>query len=137
MISRNALFRRRQFRQSFSCNDIDSLISFSAHIRLLVEYNSVIWSPHFLCGINNNTSYLGRLEYLKIESLELRRVKADLIFVYEIINNLVDFIYIDFFSFNTRVTRGRNYKINIQYSRVNTRKYFFCKPSSTNMDFSI
>ena len=152
IISRNAHFRRRQFKQSFCCIDIDfSVFIFCTYIRLLVDYNSVIWSPDLLCDIDrienvqrkftkslqgfHNTPYPGRLEFPKLESSELRRIKANLIFVYKMINNLVDCNYKDFSSLNTRETSRNNYKINTQYSRVNSRKYFFYKLSSTNMEF--
>jgi len=38
----------------------------------------------------SHLSYSGRLEFLGIESLEYRRVIADLTMMYEIVHNLVD-----------------------------------------------
>ena len=52
IISRNFQICRRQFQQSFSCKDVDfSVFIACTYIRPLVEYNSVIWSPHLLCNI--------------------------------------------------------------------------------------
>ena len=107
----------------------------------MVEYNSIIWNPHLLCDIDKvesvqrkftkslngmfNHSYIERLALLNLESLEVRRIKADLIFLYKIINKLVEIQQNDYFTFNTMQTRGHNFKINVEYSRVNCRKYFF------------
>ena len=38
---------------------------------------------------------------------------------------LVDIDFTDFFTINSNNTRGHNFKINIQISRINYRKYFF------------
>ena len=98
IISLNAHFRKH-FQQSFSCKYVDfSVFIFCSYIRPLVEYNSVMWSPHLLCNIDriekvqrkfikslqdlHNMSYPGKLECPKLENLELRRTKADLIFVH-------------------------------------------------------
>jgi len=156
-IARTAHFRRRQFQQSFACKEIDfQVYLFCTYIRSLVEHNSVIWSPHLLQDIDKvedvqrkftkylqglyNVTYLQRLDYLGIESLELRRNKKDLVYVYKIINSLVECDLNDFFTFNYMSTRGHNLKINIQFSRVNCRKYIFVNraaPIWNNLDASI
>jgi len=74
--------------------------------------------------------YVDRLAVLRLESLELRRLKADLIFLYKIIHDhgLVDIVVcLDYFSFNNNYVRTRSHqlKINVQYSRTNIRKNFF------------
>ena len=107
----------------------------------MVEYNSIIWNPHLLCDIDKvenvqrkftkslygmfHFSYRERMDLLKLESLEVRRLKADLIFLYKIIHKLVEIQQNDYFTFNTMQTRGHNFKINVEYSRLNCRKYFF------------
>jgi len=69
------------------------------YVRPIVEYTSVIWSPHNVdllksveivqrcftkrlpgCG---QLSYSGRLAKLNLDSLQLRRFKADLTYVYK------------------------------------------------------
>jgi len=61
-------------------------------------------------------------------SLEVCRVKADLVYVYKIVFNVVDTNSKNFFSVigNNSVTRGHAFKLYINYCRFNTRKYFFC-----------
>ena len=54
----------------------------------------------FLPGIFH-MSYVDRLAVLMLESLELRRIKADLIFLYKMIHGLVDINCLDCFSFKT------------------------------------
>ena len=47
-------------------------------------------------------------------------------YAYKFINSLVECCSNDFFfTFNYMPTRGRNIKINVQFSRVNCKKYFF------------
>ena len=111
------------------------------YIRPIIESNSVIWSPHNVADINCiedvqrkftkylpglfHTEYPARLQLLGMESLEVRRIKADLVYFYKMVHGLVELDVEDFVTFNQRTSRGHPYKINIQYSRVNCRKYFF------------
>ena len=141
-ITRSAHFRRRQFQQSFACKDRNlHVFLFSTYIRPILESNSVIWSPHTLGDIDKiesvqrkftkflpglfNVPYMNRLEIVGLESLEIRRIKLDLVFMYKILNGLVDLNHEDYLTFNENSTRGHDFKINVQYSRVNCRKYFF------------
>jgi hypothetical protein len=77
-----------------------------------LDYNSSLWSPHqlnikhdikiiqnrflrflfFNCNIYRapHSSYVHLLNCLKLDFLELRRNKLDLIFLYNLINNLID-----------------------------------------------
>ena len=112
-------------------------------MRPIVESNCQIWNPFLIKDINTieavqrkftkflpglfNDSYQTRLSRLGLESLEIRRIKADLTLLYKIINNLVDIdASLFFFSFNCNNTRGarHGFKINIQHSRLNCHKYF-------------
>ena len=72
----------------------------------ILEYASVVWSPYNKCDINKieavqryftkrlgglgHMSYCERLSTLELDSLHLRRIKADLLLCYKMINNLVD-----------------------------------------------
>ena len=38
---------------------------------------------------------------------------------------LIDIDFTDFFTINSNNTRGNNLKINVHFSRINCRKYFF------------
>lgn len=77
---------------------------FTTYIRPILEFNSCVWNPSakylidllenvqrkFTKRINSisHLSYLERLSILNLESLEQRRLKADLAMYYKIINNL-------------------------------------------------
>ena len=77
---------------------------FKTYVRPKLEYATVIWSPHSLEGIDllesvqrkftkrlasmNSLSYLDRLKFLEIPSLEERRLILDLITVYKLIHNI-------------------------------------------------
>ena len=82
------------------------LAGFKAYVRSIVEYNSVVWSPHLIKDIEavekvqrrftkrlsglSNLTYCQRLTKLNIDSLELRRIRADLIFMYKIVFGILD-----------------------------------------------
>ena len=111
------------------------------YIRPILEYNTQIWSPHLIGDINlienvqrkftkclpgfNSLSYLDRLNVLNLDTLEVRRIMFDLMLMFKIVHGLIDIDPNQLFTFNSSNTRGHCYKINVQYSRVNARKYFF------------
>jgi len=77
--------------------------AFATYVRPLLEYNSPVWSPtyvylkdklesvqrRFTKCLNgfDHISYAARLDHLKSETLELRRLKSDLTMMFSI-NNL-------------------------------------------------
>ena len=141
-ISRNAYFKLKQFQMCFSCSDVNfQVFVFKTYIRPLLEYNTHIWSPHLIRDINTvenvqrrftkflpgmrNRPYTARLERLELESLEVRRIRYDLIFFYKMVNGVMDVDVSEFVSFNTNNTRGHAFKVNSMFSRLNCRKYFF------------
>jgi hypothetical protein len=79
---------------------------FLVYVRPLVEHNSVVWSPRLKQDIDRiervqrrftkripglkDLTYEGRLRHLKLPSLELRRLHADLIHCYKIIFGCVE-----------------------------------------------
>lgn len=87
-------------------------------------------------------SYVDRLAVLRLESLELRRIKADLIFLYKIIHGLADIDCLDYFSFNNNYVRtgGHQIKITVQDSRTYIRKNFFINrviPIRNSLDYNV
>ena len=78
--------------------------AFITFVRPIVEYNSPVWSPNALKEINrieavqrkftkripgmSGRSYHSRLKMLNLDSLELRRLRADLLLVYKILFGL-------------------------------------------------
>jgi len=118
--------------------------AYLVYVRPLLEYNSVIWSPHLKQDIDaiervqrrftkrlrgfGNYTYSERLHLLKLPSLELRRLHTDLIWCYKIIFGLVALIPSDFFQFRvSSVTRGHPYKILKPHSCCTARASFFAE----------
>jgi len=76
------------------------------YVRPLLEYASQAWSPHLVTDINQleavqkrftkrlngmeSMDYPSRLKALTIDSLQMRRVLADLIFTYKVLFVLND-----------------------------------------------
>ena len=82
--------------------------------------------PLSASGIVSNLPYTKRLEVLGIDSLETRRLRYDLVFVYKMLFGLVDLKFSDDFTLRTNsTTRGHDYKLFLAYSRLNVRKHFF------------
>jgi hypothetical protein len=81
--------------------------AFVVYIRPVVEYNSVVWNPctvHLIdilesvqrsCTKRNPSisklTYAERLAHLGLDTLELRRLRFDLIFYYKVFNYLTPF----------------------------------------------
>ena len=82
------------------------ILAFKIFVRPALEYCSNVWSPFRLKDIDgieqvqryftrrlagcNGLSYPERLELFNLESLEIRRIKSDLIMYYKIIHKLID-----------------------------------------------
>jgi len=111
----------------------------------VIEYASSVWSPHYAADIRkvervqrkftkhflgcSRLSYADRLASLKLESLEVRRLRHDLILTYKILFGLTDMNYSDFFTFadRTHSTRSHVYKLLPSHCRVDVRKCFFAE----------
>ena len=79
---------------------------YTTFVRPILEYNSPIWSPHFIKDIFvlekvqkyftknlkglQGKNYKERLSILKLPSLECRRAYTDVVFIYKILNGLCD-----------------------------------------------
>jgi len=104
-----------------------------------------VWSPHYNCAIDKieamqrkftkrlkgckDMEYPVRLSYLHLQSVERRRLTADLILTYRIIFGLVDVCMSDYFQLmsadgDRTVTRGNPLKLSVNYCCTNTRKTF-------------
>ena len=75
--------------------------------------------------------YAERLRTLQIPSLERRRLHADLIFCYKILNGFVEGPPSSYgIVLSERQSRGHSQKLLVQHARVNVRKsYFSCRVS--------
>lgn len=126
----------------FKCRDPGILLkAFLVYVRPLVEYCSQVWSPISITDINKlervqrrftsrlrgmqGLSYCDRLSKLNLQTLELRRLLADLIFVFKVIKGIV-IVDKNIFEF-ARVPglRGHSLKLVKPLSVINSRKSFF------------
>ena len=110
-------------------------------VRPHLEYCVQAWRPYLQQDINNiegvqrrmtkmmreveEEEYEQRMKTTKLMSLEMRRLKSDLIEVYTIMHNLEGLKREDFFPLRSAGRRGHQYTITKQYSHLNSRKYFF------------
>ena len=128
------------------------LCVFTTYVRPLLEYNSVIWSPRYvylkdklesvqrrftkrLKGFGH-ISHAARLDRLKAETLELRRLTSDLTMTFSIIRDFVDidcnslFRVIDCESVHTRGHNLRLYKATF----VSCMFLFLCEKNDDDDD---
>jgi hypothetical protein len=142
-IVHKAHIRAKLILRSFTTRDRIILTkAFLTYVRPLLEYCSPVWSPHTLGNINkveavqrrftkslhglSSLSYPDRLKELSLETLELRRLKQDLVMCFKIINGDVEIDPVSFFTFSTHcITRGHKYKLHKQSVRVDACKFSF------------
>ena len=128
----------------FSSRDPQLLIrAFVVFVRPLLEYASAVWCPYKKFLIERIESvqrrftkklfgmslfnYENRLIRLKIDCLEIRRLKTDLKLYYKIINNLVNINKSELFNFSVkRTTRGHNLKMYMPRCSTNFDLNKFC-----------
>ena len=133
----NCIFRSFVYKdERFLCN------LFCTYVRPLLEYNSPAWNPHLIKDINKlegvqreftrripallELQYFDRPRRLKLETLELRRLKSDLILVFKIFNGLVDLKFEEFFTLSPcTITRGHAQRLVLPKVRLDLRKHFF------------
>jgi len=100
--------------KAFVCRDANILLrAYLVHVRPLLEFNSVIWSPHTVNDITaiesvqhrftkrlpgfNTLCSPDRLQRLSIPSFELSRLQADLVWCYKIVFGMVDLNFDELF----------------------------------------
>jgi len=93
--------------KAFVCHDVNVLLRvYLVYVRPLLEFNSVIWSPHTVKDITaiesvqcrftkqlagfNTLCYRDRLQCLSIPGLELRRLQADLVWCYKTVFSMAN-----------------------------------------------
>jgi len=120
---------------TFTLRDIAHLVkAFVTYVRPLLEYNTVVWTPHLEGGIHttenvqrrftkqlpgcSNLTYAERRIKLRLPTSELRIINSDLIMCYKIGNWW-------FFTFNTNIsTRGHPCKLYVYHNHLDVRKQF-------------
>ena len=119
-IAKSAHQRANHVLKAFRSKNVWTLMkAFKTYVRPMLEYSTTTWSPYLKqdkitlesvqrfftrkvcqrCRVPY-TSYKDRLYRLNIGSLEYRRLEFDLLFVYKMLNNLIDITTTDFFSFH-------------------------------------
>ena len=117
------------------------LKAFITFVRPILEYCSNLWNPYkksdidkiesvqrrFTKRLNNmhDLQYTKRLELLGLDSLETRRLKADLYMYFKIIKNLTDIPLSDFFKIRTGSTRNNGLCLYKSRFNSNSERYFF------------
>jgi len=122
--------------------DTNSLVrAFTTYVRPRLEYCSVVWNPVLKKDIENlekvqrrftkrlpglqHLTYCQRLARLQLESLELRRLRLDLVFTYKLVFGLIDVDLSDFFRLR-RDDRNcsHRYKLFLPGCRSSIRQHF-------------
>lgn len=131
--------------RSFTTRNVKYLLlGFKSYILPVLNYCSSIWTPHMIGDIDalesvqrmftkklpgyDKMSYKARLFKLKLPSLELRRLRADLLLCYKIFHGDVcgpPERYGLKLSCQIKGTRGHSLKLCADHSRVDTRLHFF------------
>jgi len=128
-------------RSFLSRNPANLIRAFKVYIRPLLEYASTTWSPSFITDILllesvqrdftkrvpgcSHLSYTERLSFLKLPTLEHRRLMADLIMVYNILTHNT-FINNSPFTLNpNNHLRGHPLKLSVPITKTNTHKSIF------------
>jgi hypothetical protein len=116
--------------------------AFCTFVRPLLEFSSIIWCPHFKNEINMieavqrfftrsigdlaSSTYLERLVKLNLDSLQCRRLKADLVMCYKVLNGRVDINISSFFKRSLYTsTRGNSFKLSKLAVDSERDKHFF------------
>ena len=116
------------FRSFISGNVLILTKAYITYVRPLLEYCTYLWSPyqHYLIEkiervqryfsrivlFRSNLPYYTRLDVLKLETLEMRRIKFDFKLCYKIINGLCDLNFDKLFTFApSAATRDHNFKL--------------------------
>ena len=139
----NAKKRLFLLRKSFVTHDVKILLNaFITYVRPLLEYCSQVWSPHTKKDIDRieavqrgftkrlhgfeKLDYQERLFKANLFSLELRRLRSDLILCYKIIHKLIGIDMSNLFELDSNVrTWGHTLKIRAVRPRLEIRKHFY------------
>ena len=143
-IASKAHQRAALIKRSFRSRDPQLLFrAFIVYVRPILEYNSSVWSPsyaryidvlekvqrRFTKGLSGfkHLSYADRLHKLGAETLELRRLRADLILVYKIVHQLITVDFNSLFNFSSHSwnTRGHNFRLLKPHTSCNARAHSF------------
>ena len=133
----------RQIRRKIRCKSKDVILRlYKTLARPHLDYCVQAWCPYLKKDINlmeavqrralrliENFKYLSyeeRLQRVKLNSLERRRVRGDLIQVFKMLRGIDKLDYKKFFDLNCNTSlRGHQYKLSKGRSRTEIRKHSF------------
>ena len=131
-----------------SCDPALLTKAFITYVRPLLEYGTSVWNPCYVgdinrlesvqrsftykvllkCNIpyNNNMRYDDRLDFLRLERLELRRLRTDLTELFKIVKGFSSQYLFNIlpFSHNSN-TRGHRYKLSKVFIKKDILKHYF------------
>ena len=140
--TRKANQRLGMIKRSFSYMDTEMFLTlFKSIVRPYLEYGSNVWFVIYkkeAIQIENvhrratklvkniqHLSYTERLKYLGLPSLQYRRLRANMVETFKILNNIDKVQHKHIFPISRTATTGHNQKIYKKNSRTNIRKYSF------------
>jgi ribonuclease P/MRP protein subunit RPP40 len=129
-------------KRTFMCKDKDIILKlYKSVVRPKLEFCVQAWSPHLQKDIDtlekvqrratkiisglSNKSYYERLELLGLTTLKTRRIRADLIETFKILNGFDNICSDLFFERSESGLRGHSMKLVKKNVRLDVRKYFF------------
>jgi hypothetical protein len=130
---------------SFECDDISVyMCAFNTYVRPILEYSCFVWNPVLNCDIDSvenvqkcftrrafykcglqHMSYLDRLNLLKCNSLEYRRLILSLTTFYNIYNGHVSCNVLHNYVTPALQLRGHSHRLFVPFCKTNIRKNFF------------
>jgi hypothetical protein len=137
--------RSKLLMKCFVSRDTTTLLkAFKVYVRPILEYCSSVWCPYLIKDIEAiesvqrrftkhlrglwNVPYEERLKKVKLDRLDVRRLRLDLILTFKILFGLTSLNPDQFFQLapSTVSTRGHGYKLYMPNVCTNIRKHFFC-----------
>jgi len=146
LISDKAMRRMGMIFRVFSCKRVNILLkAYKTYVQPLVESASVTWCPYLhkdidavekvqrfftrrlfkRCNLQAAT-YAQRLAYLGLESLELRRIRTDLVMYYNIIHGESAIKRSRIFQMAASRSRGHSLKLKKPFCHTNYLENAFC-----------